>query len=112
MELRWINMSELDRFIGVEEIREVDGVKLKFTPLGAENVSLLIALQVEEDITKRTEAMNKLFVKYMKDNFPDDTPEKILKVKLDFYSKVMKIILEINGYDTSRITEITEQRKQ
>lgn len=105
-------MSELDRFIGKEEEKIINGKVFKLFPLNAKDLPLILKLSDDSiNIDERAIVMNKIFVKYMKYNFPDENDDNILNVSIEYYNKIMEAILEVNGYDTSRIETFTKKTK-
>jgi len=58
--------------------KEVLGRKYKFFKLGVDELDLMMSLQTEDKV-EQAAAMKKLFVKYMKYNFPEETEDKLRK---------------------------------
>lgn len=79
--------------MGKPEVHDIDGVALKFYPLGTEDQDLVYGMSSKET---RGDSMDKLIKLSLKDE-KDITIEELKKMKLGTKNKITEVILNVNG---------------
>ena len=93
-------MSELSKLIGKGKKVKLGVIEIEIKPLTVSSMPLLMQMG-GEDKSAQAEAIKGLIARTLKDSMPDATDEEIDKIPLEYMTKLMEVIMEVNKLEST-----------
>ena len=88
-------MSELSRLIGKGKKVKLGEIEIEVKPLTVSSMPLLMQMGAK-DKGEQAEAIKEIIARTLKDSLPDATDEEINNIPLEYITKFMEVIMEVN----------------
>jgi len=92
-------MSKLEKLFGEGKEVKIGEITIDIKPLTVSSLPLLMKVGDESNQEEQAEAMQEILKRTLKDSIPDTTDEEIGKISVEYLTKIMESIMEVNNLE-------------